>query len=142
MRSIRIAVYCAILLAFARKILAKVSRPPRKETRYCYDCAPKHATDMMRDWNIDIPAVNMSPRGIADAVAVALGVPKDRFRIIDGDTPDSVQVAFKDKNLADEIAKRMWQSIPPAGCPNTFNAYTDLTDASKTPINVYRDTRY
>jgi len=135
MRSIRIAVYCAIVIAFARKILAKVSRPPRKETRYYYDCAPKHSGDMTRDCNIDIPAVNMSHRGIADAVAVALGVPKDRFRIIDGETPDSVQVAFKDKNLADEIAKRMWQSIPPAGDPNAFKAYTDL------PIKVYRDTR-
>ena len=70
---------------------------------------------MTRDWNFDIPAVNMSPRGLADAIAVALGVPKDRFRIIDGETPDSVQVAFKDKNLADEIAKRMWQWMPPAG---------------------------
>jgi hypothetical protein len=115
MRSIRIAVYCAIVIAFARKILAKVFRPPRKETQYHYDCAPKHSKDMTRDWNFDIPAVNMSPRGLADAIAVALGVPKDRFRIIDGETPDSVQVAFKDKNLADEIAKRMWQWMPPAG---------------------------
>jgi hypothetical protein len=142
MRSIRIAVYCAIVIAFARKILAKVSKPPRKEKRYHYDCTPKHALEMTQDWDFDIPAGNMSPRGLADAIAVALGVPKGRFRLIDGETPNSVQVAFKDKNLADEIAKRMWQSIPPAGDPNTFKAYTDLTDASKTPINVYRDTRY
>ena len=113
MQSLRIAVYMAITIAFARKILAKVSKPPRKETRYHYDC---------------------SPRGFADAIAVALGVPKGRFRIIDGETPNSVQVAFKDKNLADEIAKRMWQSIPPAGDPNAVKAYTDSS------IKVYRDT--
>lgn len=135
MRSIRIAVYCAIVIAFARKILAKVSKPPRKEKRYYYDCPPKHALEMTQDWNFDIPAGNMSPRGLADAIAVALGVPKDRFRLIGGETPDSVQVAFKDKNLADEIAKRMWQSIPPAGDPNAVKAYTD------SPIKVYRDTR-
>lgn len=101
MRSIRIAVYCAIVIAFARKILAKVSKPPRKEKRYYYDCTPKHALEMTHDWNFDIPVGNMSPRGLADAIAVALGVPKDRFRLIGGETPDSVQVAFKDKNLAE-----------------------------------------
>ena len=115
MRSIRIAVYCAIVIAFARKILEKGSKPPRKETRYYYDCPPKHALEMTQDWNFDIPAGNMSHRGLADAIAVALDVPKDRFRLIGGETPDSVQVAFKDKNLAGEIAKRMWQSAPSVG---------------------------
>jgi len=143
MRSVRIAVYCAIVIAFARKILAKVFKPPRKEKRYYYDCKPKHAPEMPQDGIYHIPAGNMSPRGLADAITVALGVvPKDRFRLIDWETPDSVQVAFKDKNIGDEIAKRMWQSIPPAGDPNAFKAYTDLSDASKTPIKVYRETRY
>ena len=136
MQSLHIAVYMAITIAFARKILAKVSKPPRKEKRYHYDCTPKHALEMTQDWNFDIPVGNMSPRGLADAIAVALGVPKDRFRIIDGETPNSVQVAFKDKNLADEIAKRMWQSIPPAGDPNAVKAYTDSS------IKVYRDTQW
>ena len=115
MRSIRIAVYGAIVIAFARKILAKVSKPPRKETRYYYDCPPEHALKMTQDWNFDIPAGNMNPRGLADAIAVALDVPTDRFRLIGGETPGSVQVAFKDKNLADEIARRMWQSAPSIG---------------------------
>ena len=112
MKSIRIAVYVAIVIGFARKILAKVSKPSRTETRYYYD----------------------NPRGLADAIAIALGVPKDRFRLIGGETPDSVQVAFKDKNIADEIAKRMWQSIPTLGDQNAVKAYTDSS------IKVYRDT--
>lgn len=141
MKSIRIAVYCAIVIAFARKLLAKVSKPPRKETRHYYDCPPKHVPEMTQDWNLDIPEVNMSPRGLADEIAVALGVPKDRFRLIDGETPNSVQVVFKDKNLGDEIAKRMWQSMPTFGGPNAFKAYSSIGDAAKTAIKVYRDTR-
>ena len=127
MRSVRIAVYISICISFARKILAKVSRPPRKEKRYYYEGPPKHAPEMAQDWNFDIPVLNMNPRGLADAIAVALDVPKDRFRLKDGETPDSVQVAFKDKKLGDEIVRRMWQSIPPAGDPNAFKAYTDVS---------------
>lgn len=141
MRSIRIAVYCAIVIAFARKILSKVSKPPHKETRYYYGCTPEYALEMTQDWDFDIPAANINSRGLADAIAVALGVPKDRFRLIDGETPDSVQVAFKDKNLGDEIAKRMWQSMPTFGGPNAFKTYSSIGDAAKTPIKVYRDTR-
>jgi hypothetical protein len=120
MRSFRVVVYCAIVIGFARKILAKVSKPPRKEKRYHYDC---------------------SPDGLVDSIAEALCIPKSRFRLIDGETPNSVQVAFKDKKLGDMIAKRMWQSIPPAGDPNAFKAYMDLPDAATTPIKVYQDTR-
>ncbi|MBR2305747.1 MAG: hypothetical protein IKA48_00800 [Fibrobacter sp.] len=141
MKSIRIAVYCAIVIAFARKLLAKVSKPPCKEKRYYYDGTPKHVPEMTQDWNLDIPEVNMSPRGLADAIAVALGGPKDRFRLIGGETPNLVQVAFKDKNLADEIAKRMWQSMPTFGNPNAFKTYSSIGDAAKTQIKVYRDTR-
>lgn len=141
MRSIRLAVYCAIGIAFARKILAKVSKPPRTETRQYYDCPPKHALEMAQYWNFDIPAGNMSPRALADEIAVALGVPNDRFRLIDGETPNSVQVLFKDKNIADELAKRMWQSMPTFGDPNAFKTYSSIGDAAKTAIKVYRDTR-
>ena len=144
MQSLRIAIYMAITIAFVRKILAKVSRPPRKEKRYYYDCKPKHALEMTQDWDFDIPVGNMNIPGLRDAIAAALGVPKDRFRLIDGETPNSVQVAFKDKKLGDEIAKRMWQSMPTLGDPN-FNPYSSISsigDASKTPIQVYRDTRH
>lgn len=127
-RSIQYAIYLSIFISFVRRILAKARVEPTVHW-LSTDAAEEPEYTVF-----DIPVGNMNPRGLADAIAIALGVPKDRFRLIGGETPDSVQVAFKDKNIADEIAKRMWQSIPTLGDQNAVKAYPDSS------IKVYRDT--
>jgi hypothetical protein len=111
MRSIRIAVYISICISFARKILAKVQVPPGKHRDISRVMSEKVRLDLIR--------------GLSNR----FGIPESRIVLCcpTADSGNSFEVAIKGKKLGDEIVRRMWQSIPPAGDPNAFKAYTDLS---------------
>ena len=109
MRSVRIAIYISICISFARKLLAKVQVSPGKPRDISRVMSGTVRLDLVRD------------------LAKRFGMPESSIILCPTtDSGHSFEVAFKGKKLGDEIVKRMWQSIPPAGNPNAFKAYTDL----------------
>lgn len=118
MRSVRIAVYISICISFARKILAKVQVSPGKPRDISQVMSGKVRLDLIRN------------------LSKSFGIPESRIVLCPTtDSGNSFELAFKGKKLGDEIARHMWQSVPPAGNPNAFKAYMDLSN------KVYGDTR-
>ena len=122
MSSIRIALYAAIVIHFARKILAKASRRPKTCCWATSTSIPGYLDDRVaiKQLAAEIEKMAARPnagqfdsgnsddmRGVADAISRTLMIPKDRFRLLPGNAPHEVQVLFKSEADADLVTSML-----------------------------------